>query len=250
MKTEWDYSELATAYVSRPQYSQEAVDAIFSIAGVQEFDTTCDVGAGVGHLTKHHLRANFVVTAIEPNDEMRRIGINETMGKCNWVEGTGENTGQKTSSYKLVTFGSSFNVCDREKALAETRRILVPGGWFACLWNHRDLTDETQKSIESIIKSFIPNYGYGTRRDDQTKVIESSKLFKNAIQIQSSVKHSQTIDECIKAWKSHATLERQAGNNFNNVIDEIQNFLRKNFSTGEDISIPYQTTCWVAQSLL
>ena len=44
-----------------------------------------------------------------------------------------ENTGQSSGRFGLVTFGSSFNVCDREKALEETARILKPGGWFACV---------------------------------------------------------------------------------------------------------------------
>ena len=55
-------------------------------------------------------------------------------------------------SYHMTTFGSSFNVCDRQKALIESKRILVHRGWFACMWNHRDLEDPLQKEIESIIK--------------------------------------------------------------------------------------------------
>ena len=59
-------------------------------------------------------------------------------------------------SYHMTTFGSSFNVCDRQKALIESKRILVHRGWFACMWNHRDLEDPLQNEIESIIKKRIP----------------------------------------------------------------------------------------------
>ena len=37
-----------------------------------------------------------------------------------WHEGTGENTGQNDTDFDMVTFGSSFNVCDRQLALVET----------------------------------------------------------------------------------------------------------------------------------
>ena len=34
------------------------------------------------------------------------------------------------SKFDLVTFGSSFNVCNRQKALEEAKRILKDGGLF------------------------------------------------------------------------------------------------------------------------
>ena len=123
------------------------------------------------------------MVAIEPNDAMRKNGIIRTKRFNNvvWKEGTGEDTGEKNSIFDLVTFGSSFNVCDRTSALHETKRILKDKGWFACMWNHRDLTDNSQNHIEKIIASEIDNYEYGTRRKDQTKVINGSGFFKESI---------------------------------------------------------------------
>ena len=51
MKTEWDYTTLADAYLQRPDYSDAAIDAMLSIAGAEKKDKFCDVGAGVAHLT-------------------------------------------------------------------------------------------------------------------------------------------------------------------------------------------------------
>ena len=100
----------------------------------------------------------FIVTAVEPNDSMRELGKSRTksLKKINWKEGTGEVTGLENDSFDLVTFGSSFNVCDRQEALRETHRILRPGGWFACFWNHRDLNNPIQKEIEVLIGDKIP----------------------------------------------------------------------------------------------
>lgn len=38
MKTEWDYTNLANAYLKRPDYAQEAIDEMIAIAGVKGSD--------------------------------------------------------------------------------------------------------------------------------------------------------------------------------------------------------------------
>jgi ubiquinone/menaquinone biosynthesis C-methylase UbiE len=251
MKTEWDYSKLAKAYLARPQYAVEAVDAVFSIGGVTSGTRTCDVGAGVGHLTKHHIRNGVDVTAVEPNDAMRDIGIQETagLGTVIWKEGTGEDTGLEENTFKLVTFGSSFNVCDRVLALNETKRISTNDGWFACMWNHRDLEDPIQAGIETIISKKVSSYQYGSRREDQTKVIRDSGMFGNVISLSAGVVHSQTIGECVEAWRSHATLERQAGAAFDSIILDIEKYLKQHVGNDrhDSFSIPYTTRIWMAQ---
>jgi ubiquinone/menaquinone biosynthesis C-methylase UbiE len=247
MKTEWDYSTLADAYLKRPDYAAAAIDSMLSIAGAEKEDKFCDVGAGVAHLTLMLAARGFDVVAVEPNDAMRANGIKRTEKFANvrWHEGTGESTGQGAQVFDMVTFGSSFNVCDRQQALKETARILKPRGWFACMWNHRQLDDSIQSKIETIIKDHVPNYGYGTRREDQTEVIDASGLFGPVVHLDSRVMHEQTIGECVEAWRSHATLERQAGASFRDVIAEIDSFL-KNLST-PSIQIPYSTNIWIAQ---
>ena len=180
MKTNWDYTSLADAYLKRPDYSNAAVDAMLSISGLKNSESICDVGAGAAHLSLMLLSRGYVVAAVEPNDAMRARGISRTQQYKNvtWSEGSGEETRQDSQSFDMVTFGSSFNVCDRDKALIETSRILKPRGWFVCMWNHRSLLDPIQQKIESIIKEYVPGYGYGTRREDQTSIINSSNLFE------------------------------------------------------------------------
>lgn len=247
MKTEWDYSNLADAYLKRPDYSDAAIDAMLAIAKVKKGDCFCDVGAGVAHLTLMLAARGMDVVAVEPNDAMRANGIQRTKDfpKVHWYEGTGECTGQANHAFDMVTFGSSFNVCNRQEALKETARILKPKGWFACMWNHRLLEDKIQSEIESIIRSHIPSYGYGTRREDQTACINASALFRPVVHLDGQIIHEQTIDECVEAWRSHATLERQAGTAFHSIVNDIEQYLR---SLGvPSIQIPYTTNIWIAQ---
>jgi ubiquinone/menaquinone biosynthesis C-methylase UbiE len=249
VKTEWDYTDLAEAYLKRPDYADTAIDAMLLISGVKDNEKVCDIGAGVAHLTLMLARRGIDVVAIEPNDAMRANGIKRTQGMPNvrWQEGTAEKTGQPSQSCGMVTFGSSFNVCNRQIALAETARILKPEGWFACLWNHRKLDDPIQEGIEEIIKNKVPDYGYGTRREDQTEIIESSGLFNTVLHLNSCITHVQTVKECVEAWRSHATLQRQAEVIFDAIIDAIEQFLISKRGAYGTIKIPYTTNVWMAR---
>jgi ubiquinone/menaquinone biosynthesis C-methylase UbiE len=250
MKTEWDYTDLARAYLKRPDYADTAVDALLERAAVRRGARVCDVGAGVAHLTLKLLERGLRVVAVEPNDAMRALGRERTAGRypdAAWFEGTGEETGQPSGSFSLVTFGSSFNVTDRPRALRESVRILLPHGWFACMFNHRDLSDPLQDEIERAIKRQLPEYRYGTRREDQTPAIQQSGLFGKVEVIEGRVVHRQSLCDCLEAWRSHATLERQAGARFASVVDSIASVLDAH--GGSVIEIPYTTRIWLAQAL-
>jgi len=248
MKTEWDYTELADAYLKRPDYSPEALERIRRLAGISAGDRACDIGAGVAHLTLHLARWGLSVVAVEPNDAMRRNGSIRTRGMdVEWIEATSHDTRQRDASFDLVTFGSSFNVADRTLTMRETHRILKPGRWFACLWNHRDLVDPVQAGIEAIFHRRIPGYGYGTRREDQFEVIAESGLFDSVTAIDGKVEHLQPLGEVVEAWRSHATLQRQAGEGFSRIVDEVEEYL---VGLGvPEIRVPYTTRAWAARRI-
>ena len=247
MKTTWDYTALAEAYLKRADYAPAAIDEILRCAHLRVGDRVCDIGAGAAHLTLPLVQRGMHVTAIEPNDARRANGTKRTatFSTVNWFEGTGEQSGQQDGAFGLVTFGSSFGVTDRALALREAARILRPHGWFACLYNHRDLYDPTQAAIEAIIKRHIPNYDYGSRREDQTGAIDASGLFGPVRRIEAPILHEQSVTDALEAWRSHATLHRQAANAFPLIIEEIGEFLQK---LGKPtIIVPYVTRAWVAE---
>lgn len=248
MKTEWDYTSLADAYLKRPDYSNDAIEKMISIAGIKKGDKVCDVGAGAAHLTLKLAEAQFDVFAVEPNDAMRVNGKKRTEKYKNvrWFEGVGEKTSMESDAFDMVTFGSSFNVCDRQLALIETKRILKDGGWFACMWNHRDLTDPLQKKIEELLRNEIDDYSYGTRREDQTEAIKESGLFSTPIYVEGSVIHTISAEDFIEGFKSHGTIARQAADKFESIIGKIRNIVMED--NKEFIEVPYTTRIWMAQA--
>jgi ubiquinone/menaquinone biosynthesis C-methylase UbiE len=247
VKTEWDYSNLAGAYVDRVDYSTSAVNRILS--QVVSKPKICDIGAGLGHLTKLLAPAALVIDAVEPNNNMRELGIQSLNNFRNvtWYEGVAEATAMKSNEYDLVTFGSSFNVCNQELALKEASRILKTHGYFACMWNLRDLEDPLQIEIEKTIRSHVPEYSYGTRRQDQTKIIDQSKLFCNIESFQEKTIHNVSSEKFISAWSSHATLARQSGDKFSLIIKDITEIIRK--LNLVSLEIPYTTVVFMAQKL-
>ncbi len=247
MKTEWDYTELAEAYLKRPEYSREALKQLFEIAGLKAGDKVCDIGAGVAHLSIPLAEEGFVVDSVEPNDAMRALGTERTKSMKNvaWFEGTGEESGRESHVYDFVSFGSSFNVCDRAKAMEEVCRLLKSQKYFTCMWNHRDLDDPIQKNIESIIANHVEGYGYGTRREDQSEVIAQSGLFTDIQEVNGKVLHKQSIEDVVEAWRSHGTLHRQAKEKFGLIIEEIESYLKS--LNVQEIDIPYTTRAWIAR---
>jgi ubiquinone/menaquinone biosynthesis C-methylase UbiE len=248
-KVDWDYTQHASHYDKRADYSREAIGQLLEAIGCTPGRPVAEIGAGTGKLTKELLARGLTVSAVEPNEAMRAIGMENTRGRAvSWSVGTGEASGLPDQSAYAVFFGSSFNVVNQALALAEVARVLVPGGWFACMWNHRDLADPVQTRIEAIIKSYIPGYSYGSRREDPTAVIDASRRFSSVRSLEGRFLWQMARSDIIEAWKSHATLRRQSGSDavFDRIIGEISGCLR---DLTEPIAVPYNTRIYFAQTL-
>lgn len=243
----WDYTSLAHTYGRRPPYAESVIDELVAIAGVTAGDRICDLGAGTGHLSVHLLTRGLEVDAVEPNDAMRAIGLERLAdAPVEWFDAPAEDTGRADGAYPLVTFGSSFNVVEPLRALAEVARILERPGWVAMLWNHRDLDDPLQTEIEAAIASRIPDYDYGARRRDPSPDLVASGLFHAPRALAGTVDHEVDADDWVEAWTSHATLARQAGDQFDRIVDEIGALVAR-AQVGSTLTVPYTTRCWVAQ---
>jgi ubiquinone/menaquinone biosynthesis C-methylase UbiE len=248
-RVNWDYTEHAAYYDKRADYSADAIDEALEAIACARPEVVADIGAGTGKLTKELLERGLVVSAVEPNDAMRAIGIENTRGRpATWSVGTGEATGLRARSVYAAFFGSSFNVVDQRMTLQEMTRILVPSGWFVCMWNHRDLGDPVQQRIESIITAAIPAYSYGSRREDPTPIIETSGRFRVVQSIVGTQVWGMSKDDVRAAWKSHATLRRQAASDaiFDRIIENISSYLEP---MPDVIAVPYTTRIYFAQAL-
>jgi len=246
-KLTWDYTSLADTYHKRPNYPRNIIDKIVDFTGLESGDKVCDMGAGTGNLSLLLAGKGLCVQALEPNLAMYERGVQCTRHNpmISWVNTTAEDTQLETNAFDMVSFGSSFNVVDRTTALQESLRICKPCGWMMTIWNHRDLNDPLQKRIETCIKAKLPNYDYGLRRLDQRKYLVKSGLFSQVDSFECSMLVKQPVDDVLQAWRSHATLQRQAGKRFTEIIQEIADLLREQGSV--DLETPYTSRAWVSR---
>ena len=117
MKTEWDYTDLADAYLKRPDYSNDAIEKMFSIAGIKKGDKVCDVGAGAAHLTLELAEAQFNVCAVEPNDASLSIFSESAESK-------------KPSLFKNLILSSIHFLCSEKRygSFLSSRNIFALSG--------------------------------------------------------------------------------------------------------------------------
>ncbi len=244
MEVKWDYTERAGSYDKRADYSTEAIGRALELMKLKSGDAVADIGAGTGKLSVPLAGHGLLVHAVEPNAAMRSHGEKNSKGlTVKWSVGTAEATGLTDHCVNAVLFGSSFNVCDQDATLREVSRIAKPRGWFCCMWNHRNLDDPLQNEIEAIIKNHIADYSYGSRRQDPSGVIEKSGLFRPTESITGHFVNRLEWSDVIEAWRSHATLARQAGEMFSSIIDQISSLKEK----GAIVKVPYTTRIWVAR---
>ena len=249
IKTNWDYTVLAKHYDLRADYSSILIKKILKKIKCKENYPVADIGAGTGKLTKLLSKNNLIVSAIEPNSNMRFYGEKNTqkLSNVNWSSGTGEFTSLKSKSMYCVFFGSSFNTLNYKKGFNEIRRILIKNGFFCCMWNHRNLKNIHQKKIEEIIKFHLPNYSYGDRRFDYKKMLEKEASLKNVTKIKQSFSIKIKKKEFIKAWNSHGTLKRNCKNSyqFKKIIKSITKYV--NSIKTSFVEVPYDNVAYLAQ---
>ena len=136
-----DFTLLAKNYSkSRPDYSPQVVKALSKYIDkpIYEVDFV-DVGAGTGIWTRliHDTGVRSTI-AIEPNNEMRNFGIEDSKHKnIQWLPGSAENTGLVENTADWVSMASSFHWAETNIALSEFSRILKPEGLLTLVWNPR-----------------------------------------------------------------------------------------------------------------
>jgi len=121
----------------RPGYPAALIRFLGAKTRLAEASVVADVGSGTGIFTRLLLGTGAKVYAVEPNDAMRSAAEAEFRGRADFVsmKGTAEATGLEDRSVALITCAQAFHWFDAARARQEFRRILIPDGWCALIWN-------------------------------------------------------------------------------------------------------------------
>lgn len=240
----WDFTALADTYDFRPDYCRDLIHDLLAGMPLCGGDRVLDVGAGTGKLAAHLCAHGLDVIALEPNPRMRALAlVKPALRSVRWIAGRGEALPLADECFDAVTFGSSFNVVRASVALDECARVVRPGGFWLAVYNHRDLDDPLQRSVEAIIRRHIPGFDYGRRRSSPVAELEAHGAFASFAASERSFVVEVAAEEWMLAWHSHATLQRQAGHRLPAILAEIRSLI----DSATTLSIPYMTRAWTAR---
>lgn len=249
-----DFSGLAENYSKfRPSYSDSVVRMLLSLVDkpMKEIDFA-DIGAGTGIWTRkvasYGLKSSM---AVEPNDDMRSHGVNDSSGtNIRWAGGSGEHTGLDNDSVDLLTMASSFHWVDFEAGIEEFARVIRSGGRFAAVWNPRCVeANPFTKKIEDYLHSHIPGMkrvssGNSEFTDILSGRLAAHPLLEDVTYMEGFHVQKQSPSEYLGVWKSVNDIRVQAGEEkFADFISFIERELR-NVSI---VEAHYKTRAWTAR---
>jgi SAM-dependent methyltransferase len=128
------FGEVASQYERyRPGPPAAAVEWVLP----DHVERVVDLGAGTGALTRLLLGKADEVVAVEPDDRMRSVLVDQ-IPAARAVAGRGESIPLPDASVDAVLASASWHWMDLVPTLEEVARVLVPGGVLAAMWSGPD----------------------------------------------------------------------------------------------------------------
>ena len=156
------FSDRVENYVRyRPGYPAEVLDLLRVECGLRPSHVVADVASGTGVFTRLLLENGNSVSAVEPNAEMREMGVHQLDGYDHLVSiaGTAEETTLGSASVDFVTAAQAAHWFDLPRARAEFARILKPGGWCVLIWNERRTASTPfLREYEQLLLTYATDY--------------------------------------------------------------------------------------------
>ncbi len=156
------FSDRVENYVRyRPGYPPEVLGLLRTECVLHPSHVVADIASGTGVFTRLLLEAGNSVFAVEPNTEMREMGIHRLEGyhRLVSVAGTAEETTPGSASVDFVTAAQAGHWFDLPRARAEFARILGPEGWCVLIWNERrTATTPFLRDYEQLLLTYGTDY--------------------------------------------------------------------------------------------
>jgi SAM-dependent methyltransferase len=152
---------------ARPAYPEWVFDVLRDRCGLAPHAAVFEIGAGTGTATRRLLEQGAdPLIAIEPDERMARFLRNSRLGKaCAVVVAPFEEAVLQESSFNLGVSATSFHWLNEEQALKKVARLLLPGGWWAMVWNvfgDADRADPFHEATKSVLEGPLsPSAGNG-----------------------------------------------------------------------------------------
>lgn len=158
----------AADYVAgRPGYPPEAVTWLREVLGLSAGRKALEVGAGTGKFVPTLRETGCEILALEPIAEMRAQLV-RAYPDVVALAGTADSIPLPDASVDAVVCAQAFHWFATPQAVAEMRRVLVPGGVLGLIWNGRDEDVRWVAALSEITNARegdTPRYRTGAWRD-------------------------------------------------------------------------------------
>jgi SAM-dependent methyltransferase len=132
------YHSGAQDYVAgRPGYPTETIQWLRDVLCAAPGRKIVEVGAGTGKFIPMLQAVGGIIIAVEPITEMREQLI-QTFPDVTALAGSADAIPLPDASVAAVVCAQAFHWFATAEAVAEMRRVLVPGGTLGLIWNGRD----------------------------------------------------------------------------------------------------------------
>jgi SAM-dependent methyltransferase len=146
----------------RPGYPAEVLELLRVECGLRPSHIIADIASGTGIFTRLLLENGNSVFAVEPNAEMREMGLHQldAYERLVSVARTAEETTLRSGSVDFVTSAQAAHWFDLPCARAEFIRILRPEGWCVLIWNERRTASTPfLRDYEEVLLTYGTDYG-------------------------------------------------------------------------------------------
>jgi len=158
-----------------------------------------DVGGGTGDIAFKYLDGGGDdVTVYDINDEMLAVGRDRAIDKgrlsgIEWMQGNAEELPFEDAMFDAYTIAFCIrNVTRIDRALAEARRVLKPGGHFLCLEFSTVVAPVLDKIYDTYSFSILPKMGelIADDRESYQYLAESIRRFPDQETFKSMIEHA------------------------------------------------------------
>src|SRR5208337_3425756 len=237
------FSDRAENYVRyRPGYPPEVLDLLRTECGLRPSHIVADIASGTGVFTRLLLENGNSVFAVEPNAEMREMGIHqlEAYDRLESVAGTAEETTLRSASVDFVTAAQAAHWFDLPRARAELARILKPDGWCVLIWNERRTASTPfLREYEELLLTYGTDYKE-VRHERTTAIIHEffapAPFEERVFDLRQQFDYEGTAGRLLSS--SYAPLEGHP--NYEAMMQELQRIFRAHAVDGK-IEFEYNT---------
>jgi ubiquinone/menaquinone biosynthesis C-methylase UbiE len=229
--------------------TQDVLRSLRTWCGLTPGWLVADIGAGTGMLAEVFLENGNPVLAVEPNPEMRAVceQLQPQFPRLQVIDATAEATSLADASIDLIAVGRAFHWFDKEKSLAEFRRILRPGGWVTLV-----AIDRSREEAGPLYKDQVDAFEHlmMTHGTDYVRVRSGYRTYNSMENLFDGELHQQQLHGAREVdwetFRGHALSLSVTPTPGHEKYDGFQQAARAYFDTfarNGVLTIP--TTCWI-----